>query len=70
MSESKASDSEIVAGDIVQLKSGSDSMTVESVEDHRRDMGVDIGKRACCIWKGQNHELITKNIALAALKKI
>lgn len=40
--------SEIKAGDVVQLKSGSVAMTVESVDK------IDSGDVANCVWRGQN----------------
>ena len=58
--------SEIKAGDVVELKSGSEPMTVMSVTKSDR-----IGKvLAYCIWKPNNQDaLMDKEIPVEALVK-
>ena len=58
--------SEIKAGDVVELKSGSDPMTVVSVNKSDRSGEVS----AHCIWKPNNQDaLMEKDIPVQALVK-
>lgn len=57
--------SEIQAGDVVELKSGSAPMTVEGVIKHK-----DLPTRAVCKWEnGQGHH-VEKEYKTVALKKV